>query len=65
MVLVVERRFGIIDIVEVEILLLAHELRIAKFKKQIITDLVSFTLTHVIPRESSPDDIQTISDDSS
>ncbi|KAI5397587.1 hypothetical protein KIW84_063414 [Lathyrus oleraceus] len=44
---VVESKFGLMDLDEVEILLLAHEFSFTKFKKQSPTDLVSLNLTHV------------------
>lgn len=44
---VIERKFGIMDIDEVEILLVSHELRLTKFKKYIVPDIASPILTHV------------------
>lgn len=35
---------------EVEILLLAHELRLSKFKKKFLPDIVSLNLTHTVPQ---------------
>lgn len=37
---VIESKFGVMNLNEVEILLLPHELRLAKFKKQSILNLV-------------------------
>lgn len=45
------------DLDEVEILLLAHELRLAKFKKQIVPNLVSLNLTHVAPSSNNSDEV--------
>lgn len=40
-VLVIESKFGLMGLDEVEILLLAHELRLSKFKKKFLLDIVS------------------------
>lgn len=42
----IESKFGLMDLDEVEILLLAHELRLTTFKKQSPPDLVSLNLTY-------------------
>ena len=43
---VIESKFELMDIDEVEALLLAHELRMDKFKKTTISDAASLNLTH-------------------
>jgi len=43
---VVESKFDIIDIDEVEFLLIAHETRLDKFKKKTLDDAASLNLTH-------------------
>ncbi|KAI5426790.1 hypothetical protein KIW84_032280 [Lathyrus oleraceus] len=48
---VIESKFCLMDIDEVEILLLAHELCLTKFKKQSPPDLVSLNLTHAEVQE--------------
>ncbi|MCH93743.1 retrovirus-related Pol polyprotein from transposon TNT 1-94, partial [Trifolium medium] len=49
---VIESRFDILDLDEVEVLLMAHELRLNKFKKQIVSDVASLNLTHANPPPS-------------
>ncbi|KAK2354410.1 putative mitochondrial protein [Trifolium repens] len=51
---VIESRFDLLDLDEVEVLLLAHELRLNKFKKQTVTDMASLNLTHATPPPPSP-----------
>lgn len=51
------------DLDEVEILLVAHDLRLAKFKKSSVLDLVSLNLTHTAPSSSGPVYSQTASCD--
>jgi hypothetical protein len=46
---VIESRFDLLDLDEVEVLLIAHEVRLNKFKKQTITDAASLNLTHSVP----------------
>jgi hypothetical protein len=55
---VIESRFDLLDLNEVEVLLIAHELRLNKFKKQTITDAASLNLTHSVPPPSpiAPDE---------
>ena len=43
---VVESKFGVMDIDGVEILLIAHEIRLNKFKKQPASDILYLNLTH-------------------
>ncbi|MCI16016.1 retrovirus-related Pol polyprotein from transposon TNT 1-94, partial [Trifolium medium] len=50
---VIESRFDILDLDEVEVLLMAHELRLNKFKKQTVSDVASLNLTHANPPPSS------------
>lgn len=52
---VVESKFEDMDLDEDEILLIAHELRLTKFKKQSVPDLASLNLTHATPQASSPE----------
>jgi histone deacetylase 1/2 len=49
---VIESRFDLLDLDEVEVLLLAHELRLNKFKKQTLSDVASLNLTHAAPTPS-------------
>ncbi|CAJ2662267.1 unnamed protein product [Trifolium pratense] len=49
---VIESRFDLLDLDEVEVLLLAHELRLNKFKKQTLSDVASLNLTHASPPPS-------------
>src|SRR4051812_9224006 len=51
---VVESKFGIMDLDEVEILLVAHELLLAKFKKSTTLDISSLNLTHTTPESTTP-----------
>ncbi|MCI26172.1 retrovirus-related Pol polyprotein from transposon TNT 1-94, partial [Trifolium medium] len=44
----IESRFDLLDLDEVEVLLLAHELRLNKYKKQTISDVASLHLTHSV-----------------
>jgi hypothetical protein len=55
---VIESRFDLLDLDEVEVLLLAHELRLNKFKKQTVTDMASLHLTHAVstPTSSVPEE---------
>lgn len=62
---VVESKFGDMDLDEVEILLIAHELRLNKFKKQSVPDLASLNLTHATSQPTSPDTTQSGYTDSS
>jgi hypothetical protein len=48
-VLVIESKFDVMDHDEVEVLLLAHEFRLDKFKKQTLSDSASLNLTHATP----------------
>lgn len=61
----IESNFGLMDLDEVEILLLAHDLRLAKFKKQSTPDLVSLVLTHVAPNSANSEEVSPINTDSS
>ncbi|CAL5204705.1 unnamed protein product [Lathyrus oleraceus] len=58
---IMESKFGVMDL-EVEILLLAHELRLTKFKKQSPPDLMSLNLTHVASTCSNIEDNSTAPD---
>ncbi|MCI13067.1 retrovirus-related Pol polyprotein from transposon TNT 1-94, partial [Trifolium medium] len=49
---VIESRFDYLDLDEVEVLLLAHELRLNKYKKQTISDVASLNLTHSVPNQA-------------
>ncbi|MCI49178.1 hypothetical protein A2U01_0070421, partial [Trifolium medium] len=49
----IESRFDILDLDEVEVLLLAHELRLNKYKKQTVSDAASLNLTHAAPMQST------------
>jgi histone deacetylase 1/2 len=49
---VIESRFDLLDLDEVEVLLIAHELRLNKFKKQTVSDVASLNLTHAVPPSS-------------
>ncbi|XP_058726500.1 uncharacterized protein LOC131597854 [Vicia villosa] len=55
-VFVIESKFDVMDLDEVDILLLAHELRLNKFKKQSPPDLVSLNLTHAASTGSTTKD---------
>jgi hypothetical protein len=46
---VIESKFDVMDLDEVEVLLLAHELRLSKFKKQPVADMANLNLTHTVP----------------
>ena len=61
---VVESKFGDMDLDEVEILLIAHELRLNKFKRSTVPDLGSLNLTHVSPQAASPENPQSGSTES-
>lgn len=61
----IERKFGFMDLDEVEILLLAHEIRLSKFKKSLVSNIVSVNLNHFVPQPMSPKDIKTTNIDSS
>lgn len=41
---------------ELEILLLVHELILAKFKKQLVRNMASLNLTHMSPQSSPVED---------
>lgn len=58
---VIERKIGVMDLDEVEILLLAHELRLSKFKKYSILVLVSLNLIHSAPKPTTSDDVSSVS----
>lgn len=45
-IFVIERKFGIMDLDGVEILLIAHELKLSKFTKSSILDIFFLNLTH-------------------
>lgn len=62
---VTESNFDVIDLDEVEILLGAHELRLSKFKKTSVPDLVSLNLTQIVPSHPFSDEVQTASSNSS
>lgn len=49
---IIESKFGLMDLDEVEVLLLAHEIRLEKFKKQTLGDAASLNLTHTSPSQS-------------
>lgn len=53
------------DLDEVEILPLAHKLCLAKFKKQVVPDLISLNLTHVAPSSNNSEEVNPVSTDSS
>jgi hypothetical protein len=55
---VIESRFDLLDLDEVEVLLIAHELRLNKFKTQTVIDVASLNLTHAAPPPSptAPDE---------
>ncbi|MCI68376.1 hypothetical protein A2U01_0089637, partial [Trifolium medium] len=44
----IESRFDFLNLDEVEVLLLAHELCLNKYKKQTISDVASLHLTHSV-----------------
>lgn len=51
-VFVIESKFDIMNLDEVKILLVARELRLAKFKKNPVPNLVSLNLNHIMPPTS-------------
>ncbi|PNX65249.1 hypothetical protein L195_g054448 [Trifolium pratense] len=51
--LCLESKFDVMDLDEVEVLLLAHKLRLSKFK-QTVVDMASLNLTHTVPPVSTP-----------
>lgn len=53
------------DLDEVEILLLAHELQLNKFKKSSTLNLISLNLTHVTPTLANFENVQSTSVESS
>lgn len=57
---VTKNKFGMIDLDEVEVLLLAHELRLTKFKKQLVVDMASINLTHTTPPQTSSSNEDTL-----
>lgn len=63
-VYVVESKFGIMDLYEVEILLVAHELHLTKFKKTNVPEVVSLNLTHTNNVNPTPDEGRTSSSES-
>lgn len=58
---VIESKFGCMDLDEVEILLLAHELHLNKFKKASPPDLISLNLTHTTPNSVNLEEAQSTS----
>lgn len=58
---VIERKFGLMNLDEVEILLIAHELRINKFKKSYTPYLMSFNLAQAQAGSSVSEDTKTSS----
>lgn len=62
---VTESKFGLMDLDEVEILLLAHGLHFLSFKKQSVPNLVSLNLTHVAPNSTNSEEVSPISTDCS
>jgi len=46
---VIESKFDVMDLDKVEVLLLAHEFRLDKFKKQTLSNATSLNLTHATP----------------
>lgn len=53
------------DLDELEILLVANEIRLTKFKKASVPNLVSLNLTHTLSSHPPHDEVQTVSSDSS
>lgn len=58
---VIKSKFDFLDLEEVEILVVAHELRLAKFKKISTLDFVSLNINHIVPSSPGHVDFQTSS----
>ncbi|CAI8588473.1 unnamed protein product [Vicia faba] len=65
LVFIVENKLGSMNLDEVEILLLAHELSFGQVKKIYTTYLISLNLTHASPTPANSEDVQFTSVESS
>lgn len=49
----IENKFDVMDLVEVDVLLLVHEIRLEKFKKQSIFYISSLKMNHTLDSSST------------